>query len=392
MSVCICLLLAATGLAFAGPQNDSGILKIGWSGSVSGWASAGGVLQWQGAQLARDIINERGGIEVNGNKYQIELVLEDDKSTTDGAMAAANKLVYEKDIKFMSGLALWLAAATKEICEQAKVLRTIIWTSHTPGEFGPDTPYTFLGNNATLENTLAILNYIKEMKTEIKSVVVVEPDDGADPYLYPLYSKWLKERGIEQIGSTIVFPNEIVDFNPIAAKLVSRKDADAILMINGWPNHAGAILKAVRELGDNRFFAAALPGHGNDVKAISGEQAADNFIIVGPVLGAPGTSPLAAEVEKRLMDKYGQISQLSLNAFNCVWVMTHAIEAAQSFDTTVVRDYWENMEYVDTLYGKGKMGGKETYGINHAVGHPCPIHALNKGKVEFLAWMDIQMP
>ena len=96
--------------------------------------------------------------------------------------------------------------------------------------------------------------------------------------------------------------------------------------------------------------------------------------------------------EKRLMDKYGQISQLSLNAFNCVWVMTHAIEAAQSFDTTVVRDYWENMEYVDTLYGKGKMGGKETYGINHAVGHPCPIHALNKGKVEFLAWMDIQMP
>jgi branched-chain amino acid transport system substrate-binding protein len=234
LGVSIVLIMALFSMAFSQESTKSNVktLQIGWSGSVTGWASIGGVLQWQGAQVARDIINEKGGITIKGQKYQIELVLEDDKSTTDGAVAAANRLVYDKKIKFMSGLALWLAAATKDICEPQKVLRTIIWTCNTPGEIGPDTPYTFLGNNATFEYALATMDYMKRSYPKVKNVTIVTPDDGAQPYLFPNITKWLEQRGISMVGDLIAYPNDMTDFSPIVQKLTASK-ADALMQVNG---------------------------------------------------------------------------------------------------------------------------------------------------------------
>jgi branched-chain amino acid transport system substrate-binding protein len=393
LGVSIVLIMALFNMSFGQESTKSNVktLQIGWSGSVTGWASIGGVLQWQGAQVARDIINEKGGITIKGQKYQIELVLEDDKSTTDGAVAAANRLVYDKKIKFMSGLALWLAAATKDICEPAKVLRTIIWTCNTPGEIGSDTPYTFLGNNATFEYALATMDYMRRSYPKVKNVVIVTPDDGEQPYVFPNITKWLEQRGISIVGDLIAYPNDMTDFSPIVQKLTATK-ADAIMQVNGWVNVGGALLKGLRERGDNRLFAYSMGTHGDEIMAISGKAAATNFFTAGVVVGAPGTSPLLVEVEKRLLDKYKQLSQMSLNAFNCVWSMANAIQKAQSLDTTVVKDTWEKMDTIDTLYGVGWMGGQKTYGIKHAVNHLCPMLLLDNGQAKFGAWMEVHTP
>jgi ABC-type branched-subunit amino acid transport system substrate-binding protein len=168
--------------------------------------------------------------------------------------------------------------------------------------------------------------------------------------------------------------------------------ADAILQINGWVNVAGTILKGLRERGENRLYVYSMGTHADEIMAISGKTAATNFITAGVVVGAPGTSPLLAEVEKRLQNKYGQLSQMSLNAFNCVWSMANAIQKAQSLDTTIVRDTWEKMDTIDTAYGKGWMGGQKTYGIKHAVNHLCPIILLDNGKAKFGDWVEVHTP
>jgi hypothetical protein len=44
-------------------------------------------------KIVEQMLNERGGITVQGQKYNIQLVGEDGNSTLDGVSAAATKLV-----------------------------------------------------------------------------------------------------------------------------------------------------------------------------------------------------------------------------------------------------------------------------------------------------------
>ncbi|MCX6010366.1 MAG: ABC transporter substrate-binding protein [Chloroflexi bacterium] len=374
------------------PPPEVQTLRIGFITGLTGWASVGTVHQVHGATVAVEMLNERGGLTINGQKYEIELVVEDDKSTTDGSVAATNKLIYDENIKFIGGYPLWFAAASKDICEPEKILRAIVWTCLTPGEIGPDTPYTFLCASATLEQAVAVLDYIVQAHPEVKTLACVAPDDGAIQYIWPEVMSMLEARGLSRAGDLIVYPNDMVDPSPIAAKLVAR-EADAILHVNGWAPHAGGILKAVRELGDERFYFGAVPCSAAEVLAICGEAAATNFSCVNPMLGVSGNPPLLEEVGARLASEYGgDLNLLALNGFDCVWVMAQAIEAAQSLDTTAVRDAWEQMDPIETVYGTGHLGGAKTYGIMHAVAKPVALQLLDNGEVKFGAWMEVHLP
>ena len=48
-------------------------------------------------------INDEGGIKAGGKAYQIQLVVEDDKSSLDGSTAAANKLILDDKVQLVIG-------------------------------------------------------------------------------------------------------------------------------------------------------------------------------------------------------------------------------------------------------------------------------------------------
>jgi len=341
--------------------------------------------------LARDMLNEKGGITIKDQKYTIELIAEDCKSTVDGVVAAANKLVYDHKVKFIAGPAAFFASAAKEVCEPEKILRAISFTTNSPGELGKDTPYTFLCHNASVEHCIVGVTAMKKVFPKVKTVDLVNADDGAIPYLDPIFRKILQENGITVVGKIIGYPNEMVDFSPVAAKLSVSK-ADAVFFGNGLPEHAGKTLKGLRELGSKKPLIFMSSGLAEDVKRIAGEAASTDFIIVGPMLEAPDTPPLMAEIQKRLLATYGKERSIHLQIFNSIWALAKAVEAAQNLDTTAVRDAWEELDTIETPYGTGIMGGLKTYGIRHALSHPEPYQILDKGQAKFGDWVEVRVP
>ena len=81
------------------PSGEAKTLQIGALLSVTGFFSSREVPDYNELLILVDMINADGGITINGQKYNIEIVLEDCKSTMDGVTAAANKLVFDKNIK-----------------------------------------------------------------------------------------------------------------------------------------------------------------------------------------------------------------------------------------------------------------------------------------------------
>ncbi len=69
--------------------------------------------------------------------------------------------------------------------------------------------------------------------------------------------------------------------------------------------------------------------------------------------------------------------------------MVQAIQAAQSLDPKTVASKWEQMTTINTIFGPGKMGGKQTYGVNHNVYFQTPISVIQNGKVVFGGWIPL---
>ena len=68
-----------------------------------------------------------------------------------------------------------------------------------------------------------------------------------------------------------------------------------------------------------------------------------------------------------------------------IWPLLQAIEKAQSFDADKIVDTWEKMDSVESIYGKGKMGGQDTVNTTRILIRPVTMSRIvNKDKeIEF---------
>ena len=90
-SILVIMLLSTTPL-YAKRAGGEDTLLIGGLFSVTGFFSVREIPDFNQIKICADIINERGGVNIKGKKYKIELVLEDCKTSMDGTTSAANRL------------------------------------------------------------------------------------------------------------------------------------------------------------------------------------------------------------------------------------------------------------------------------------------------------------
>ena len=129
------------------------------------------------------MINDDGGIKVQGKGYKVELVIEDGKSTLDGNTAAATKLVLDDKLQFVVGPGAFFNLATTPIFEQNKVLHVANYNGLNPAEMNKDTPYAFLGLDPITQQS-ASLKALKQYYPDIKNVALATEDAT-----YPAFSR-----------------------------------------------------------------------------------------------------------------------------------------------------------------------------------------------------------
>jgi len=377
------------GFAKAAPAKAK-TLKIGAIISLTGFASAAEVVIWEGIQLFEEWINEQGGITIKGQPYVIKFVAEDGKSSADGAVSSATKLVYDHGVKFLVGPVMpFMVVASGSVTEPAKVIRVALYNCFMPDEYGAKTPYTFIANDCTVDFMTPNMQYLKEAYPQVKTITVLTPDDGAPPFLKPLFEKKAAAEGLELLDF-VLWSLDTQDFTPLTVKALATKP-DSLFLINGWPIHMGSMLKAAREMG---FTGPVLACHEDpyDILEVAGRAASTHFYTHNVDINAPEMTPMIKEIARRGKAKYGRTSPTHVWGWSPSWSLVQAIEAAQSLDPTVVKGSWEKMSSIKTPYGTGKMGGKKTYGINHSVSAPMPLAGLKDGEVIWVKWQEVPMP
>jgi ABC-type branched-subunit amino acid transport system substrate-binding protein len=388
----LALLLVASLVAIGCPGGqpaEEKTLRVGAILGITGMFSVREVPDLNQGQVCADMINEQGGITVNGDKYMVELVVADTKSTFDGVTAAANKLVYDEGIKLIIGPTAFFSPAAGAVCDPEQVLRMITWVVHTPGEMDASTPYSFMAGNGSLLTTTAAAKYLKEAYPDVESVVIVTPDDGAPPYVIPIATEILAAEGISVVGDPVIYPNETQDFSAYVAKLNAVKEADAIFMQNGLVFQMGALVKGLRDSGNYKPYAGSLPARISQVMTIAGEDAMQDVFSIALTPGDPAMDPVASDIIDRVIAQYGADYQLEMTAPNCLWVLKEGIEAAQSLDPTDIKNQLESMDEIQTIWGPAKICGEQTLGIKHVIASPQAVQILKDGVETSAGWVDL---
>ena len=360
-------------------------LKIGELVCLTGWFSNLDVIQNKAAQVEADIINEQGGVTIKGQRYNIQLVTQDGKSSMDGITAATTKLIIDDGVKFIVGPGAAFSSAAVPPAEANKVLHVSIMNVATPGEMNKDTPYAFLGTNGSHSQNLCRLQAIKKAYPNVKKVALLCPDDGSVPYLGPFMQKALTDHGLQQAGQLIAFANDTQDFSSIAIRLNGISDADAYHFINSAPPHVANIVKQLRQLGNFKPLCCN-SGTSDVLPIINSNTLATELITKDLVINAAGNTPQMDNLLNKLVAK-GISTEYPEHA-SSLYTLVYVIGQAQSLDPTVVKNKWESLDSVPTLFGTGKMGGEKTFGIkNHAVSTPLPYSVVKNGKATTLGWM-----
>lgn len=309
-------------------------IKIGFIGPLTGGPALWGAGARNMVELAVSEINEKGGIEGR----QIQIIYEDGKCSSKGAIEAADKLINIDNVKFiLGGHCSPETAAIVPIIDKNKVFLLAGITSADNVMDG--SIYAFRTSPPTVELTrkiseIAIENYGKV------SILTEQAEFAKSVSLD--FKKSFKEMDGKIISEEDYEPVEM-DFRTRLVK-IKEGNPDAIFISPQNPNSAITALSQITELGIN------IPIFGNsilitkDVYEKSGKGFNESAFSVIPYTDKTRASALIEKYKNR----YGADVPYNLfyvsASYDAVYMMAQAIEKCGE-DTDCVRDYFSELEY-----------------------------------------------
>ncbi|MDP7069049.1 MAG: ABC transporter substrate-binding protein, partial [Candidatus Peribacteraceae bacterium] len=218
-------------------DSDSGPIKLGYIGPLTGEAASYGKDTLNGALLAINEINEAGGV----NGRMIELIAEDGRCTGTDAASAAQKLVnVDKVIAIIGGQCSGETLAAAPIAESAQVVMI------SPISSSPDVTaagdFIFRDYPSDALKTKAMAGYFE--KEGIKKIAAITENTD--------FAVAFRDALKENIGDALVFDEMVEpgtkDFRSLMARL-KDEDFDAFFPNGQTPAAMAAMMQQLREQG-----------------------------------------------------------------------------------------------------------------------------------------------
>ena len=381
----------------AAPAGDAETLKIGLMVHTTGWFAGVDTPNFNEFNAMVDYINANGGWEVGGKTYMLEPVFADGQSDYPALRTAAMSLV-DAGVKFVVETNDFWVNSCADVFEDEGIMHASAYCIGVPDYLIPENPLAFTGTDGATGDLRACMTILQKYYPDVHTVAYANDDNGGTDATYAQLQSFCGDYGLEMVGS-VVYPGDTTDYSSYA-QMLADTGADAFIG-NGSPDAYGALLKAVRSLGDDMVMACAQGKPVAMVMEYAGADASYNGFTIGAstrASDADRNTPIFNDLVAAVREKYGDDAASTFDgaAANTLYIMLQMMQKAGSVDPEAVAAAWAEGGDIDTLYGPGSIGGNETYGVeNHAVSHPRPLSQMNPDAEdgwEFVDWVDVLVP
>jgi branched-chain amino acid transport system substrate-binding protein len=356
--------------------------KIGLISSLTGVMAPAFKSEIDAAEPTADLLNQIGGITVNGQKYNIEIITEDDQSSPQGAVAAINRLM-QSGIKFVvAPMFIPNNLAIGPICEENKILRMSAMAAD-PALFGPDNRYHFDAFMMTYD-IVTTYSYLAKNYPQVKKIAIIPVDDPGAIIPREYAIKQTDKYGFEVVYNG-EYPATTEDFYPVITKVLAT-NPDAIDGIFSMVTWGKAIIEAARDMGfEGPIMCGCGFGDINDLNNMLNPEYAYDIFQGAPDVLSDKMLPIVQDLRELVEAKTGSpLNMDNVNVLSPIMPMLQGIEEAQSFDTEKVVAAMEGLKSVNSPWGKGVWRGEDLGGLNHMLMIvDAPLSRIVNGKVEY---------
>ena len=337
-------------------------LKIGVIAALTGPGAPWGMAAQHGPRILASEINAKGGLEVGGKKYQVEIVAYDDQYKTADAVAAYNRLVKQDGVKYVIIMSSAATMALKQNVEDDKVIG--LTSAATSKAIDTGSKYMFRLYSTPVDY---VPGYVAWLKNNLKErrVAILNPNDETGWDLTRLSEKVYKENGFTVVTAE-TFERAQKDFQPLLTKILALKP-EMIELSSISPATAGLIVRQGRELGYKGLFVKNSGPSPKDIVAAAGKEAAEgmvNLLYVDPANN--GFKRLAAEYRKTVGQEPNEMVVTFYDAAN---VLLTAIQKGGDVNDTgkVGAAFAKALPMKSAQGDELSLGGKKTSGVDQQI-------------------------
>ena len=374
------LMLMVSANTFAGGQQETvsneKVIKIGCAVSLTGKMAPEGTNVKRGVELWEKFVNEKGGIDVGGEKYAVEVIYYDDKSDAGTGTKLTEKLITEDKVDFLFGpFSSAITFATTAIGEKYGIITVAPEANATQVyERGYKNVFSILPPAPFL--TQPIFEMAETLNPKPKTVAIIAAND-----LFPLSCAEGAVEKAEELGIEIVLNEKYpADTNDVSSllSLVKQRNPD-IFLTSGYTKDALMVVRQAREIGLNVPMMAFSVGImlpefisslGDDANyVVEGEWWLPDGKDEGPIFGS------TADYTALFNEEYGMNPGYHAASGSAAGVILQlAIEEAGTIETAAVREAMRGLDVTLAVWPGVKFNEK---GQNVSSEHPV-VQIQNK--------------
>jgi branched-chain amino acid transport system substrate-binding protein len=294
-------LAVGVALGLAGPAAaQENVLKIGVLGVMSGPAASWGLVNRYSAEATAQMYNEQGGVEIDGDRYQIEIVSIDDKNDPKLAVSGAERLIHQEGINYIIGPNVDTTAASIVPVVEAGAAINFPY-AFSRQLYSPPRSNSILGMIASYQAAPIIYKYLQDERG-VQTVSFIARNES-DPLNQRDEGVAAAEKlGLEVISSEDTYEPGTTDFFPVMSKVVGA-NPDLIVLSGVAPADAPLLIRTARELGYQGILSTETAQDIGILNEVAGELA-DGFISVG---GA-STPEIRSDYMEEFIERYNEVA------------------------------------------------------------------------------------
>ena len=241
------LLLSVTLLGACGPAAGGDTIKIGINAPLTGDIPKVG----EGTKFAAEMwladIEAAGGLDVGGTKYDVELVIEDNESKAESAVAANTKLITQDEVLVIVG-----PQSSKQAVPAGGKANELETPMVSPWSTNPattlDRPWVFRACFLDPFQGPVVANFVQEEFGYTKAAVLYDIASDYPKGLAEFFkAAWEESQGA---GSVVAFETFTTGDTDFSAQLTKIKDSGAeFLFTPQYYNEVALIVQQAHELG-----------------------------------------------------------------------------------------------------------------------------------------------
>jgi branched-chain amino acid transport system substrate-binding protein len=329
-------LILVVGLLFA-PCSWSApkTIKIGINAPITGDIPKVGEGTKYAAQMWLEDIKAAGGLEVDGMKYPVEIIIEDNESKAESAVTVNMKMITENEVLVIVG-----PQASKQAVPAGDVADNYGTPMISPWSTNPDTtkdrPFVFRGCFLDPFQGPVVANFIKEEFGFTKAAVLYDVASDYPKGLAAYFKEaWEKINGKGSVVAFESFTTKDADFSSQLTKII-RSGAE-VLFTPQYYNEVALIVQQAHELGWNNPIVGSDSWGSAETIELCGKNCYGLFF--SSHYAAAGAKGKTKDFIDRYEKKYGYVpDDVAALTWDSLGIVQAAIQSTGNLTGNIERD------------------------------------------------------